>query len=201
MQRDALLTQDELDFIQTMHHNPQLNLRDASASLTVNGGVHLRDLLTRLAAHDHVTLQAQFDNQQMTFPLQLVEDEFHAVHLRLGVPTIYEDGPMIRPWRLALEEPVALENIKAQPGALWVHEVSFKGLLVEIRGRIKPPKTFSLFFSPSGYERISVRGSLERETARGLFAYRLNQGDVDETERLRQFILQQHRLAHPEVHA
>lgn len=38
MQRDALLTQDELDFIQTMQHNPQLNLRDASSSLTVNGG-------------------------------------------------------------------------------------------------------------------------------------------------------------------
>ena len=38
MQRDALLTQDELDFIQTMHHNPQLNVRDASSSLTVNGG-------------------------------------------------------------------------------------------------------------------------------------------------------------------
>jgi hypothetical protein len=29
----------------------------------------------------------------------------------------------------------------------------------------------------------------------------LSQGDADETERLRQFILQQHRLAHPEVHA
>ena len=174
-------------------------MRDASAGGTANGGARLLDLLTRPAAQEHVTLQAQFDNQQMTFPLQLVEDEFHAVHLRLGVPTIYEDGPMIRPWRLALEEPVALENIKGQPGALWVHEVSFKGLLLEIRGRIKPPKTFSLFFSPSGYERISVRGSLERETARGLFAYRLNQGDVDETERLRQFILQQHRLAHPEV--
>ncbi|NWD25952.1 hypothetical protein HX864_21975 [Pseudomonas yamanorum] len=201
MQRDALLTQDELDFIQTMHHNPQLNVRDASSSLTVNGGAQIRDLLTRLAAHDHVTLQAQFDNQQMTFPLQLVEDEFHAVHLRLGVPSIFEDGPMIRPWRLALEEPIALENIKGQPGALWVHEVSFKGLLVEIRGRLKAPKTFSLWFSPSGYERISVRGTLERENARGLFAYRLSQNDVDETERLRQFILQQHRLFHPEVHA
>ncbi|MGY2290706.1 hypothetical protein ACW9H6_12895 [Pseudomonas sp. SDO528_S397] len=201
MHRDTLLTQDELDFIQTMHHNPQLNVRDVTSSLTVNGGAQIRDLLTRLAAHDHVTLQAQFDNQQMTFPLQLVEDEFHAVHLRLGVPSIFEDGPMIRPWRLALEEPVALENIKGQPGALWVHEVSFKGLLVDVRGRIKPPKTFSLWFSPSGYERIAVRGTLERETARGLFAYRLSQSDVDETERLRQFILQQHRLFHPEVHA
>jgi len=201
MQRDTLLTQDELDFIQNMHHNPQLNVRDVSSSLTVNGGAQIRDLLTRLAAHEQVTIQAQFDNQQMTFPLQLVEDEFHALHLRLGVPSIFEDGPMIRPWRLVLEEPVALENVKGQPGALWVHEVSFKGLLVQSRGRSKPPRTFSMWFSPSGYERIAVRGTLERETARGLFAYRLSQGDVDETERLRQFILQQHRLAHPALHA
>ena len=201
MQRDALLTQDELDFIQMMHHNPQLNLRDASSSLTVNGGAQIRDLLTRLAAHDHVTIQAQFDNQQITFPLHLVEDEFHAVHLRLGVPTIFEDGPMIRPWRLALEAPVVLENIKGVAGALWVHEVSFKGVLVEVRGRSRPPKSFALWFSPSGYERIALRGTFERETARGLFAYRLNQNDADETERLRQFILHQHRLVHPEVHA
>jgi hypothetical protein len=42
MHRDALLTQDELDFIQNMQHNPQLNLRDASSSLTVNGGAQIR---------------------------------------------------------------------------------------------------------------------------------------------------------------
>ncbi|WP_313598844.1 hypothetical protein [Pseudomonas sp.] len=201
MPRNALLTQDELDFIQNMQHNPQLNLRDASSSLTVNGGAQIRDLLTRLAAHDHVTIQAQFDNQQLTFPLHLVEDEFNAVHLRLGVPSIFEDGPMIRPWRLVLETPVALENIRGTPGALWVHEVSFKGVLVEVRGRFKPPKTFALWFSPSGYERIALRGTLQRVTARGLFAYRLSQSDADETERLRHFILHQHRLAHPHVHA
>ncbi len=201
MHRDTLLTQDELDFIQRMQHNPQLNLRDASSSLTVNGGAQIRDLLTRLAAHDQLTIQAQFKNQQLTFPLHLVEDEFHAVHLRLGVPTIFEDGPMIRPWRLALETPVALENIRGTPSAYWVYEVSFKGVLIEVRSRIKPPKTFSLWFSPSGYERIALRGTLERETARGLFAYRLDQSDADETERLRQFILHQHRLIHPEVHA
>ncbi len=117
MQRDALLTQDELDFIQTMQHNPQLNVRDATSSLLVNGGSQIRDLLTRLAAHEQVTIQANFENQQMTFPLHLVEDEFHALHLRLGVPSIYEDGPMVRPWRLVLEEPVALENAKGQPGS------------------------------------------------------------------------------------
>ena len=200
MQRDALLTQDELDFIQTMQHNPQLNMRDATSSLLVNSGAQIRDLLTHLAAHEQVTIQAHFDNQQMTFPLQLVEDEFHALHLRLGVPSIYEDGPMVRPWRLTLPQPVALENVRGQPGALWVHEVSFKGLLLEIRNRSKPPKQFSQWFSPSGYERIALRGNLERQTANGFYAYRLDQSDKDQTERLRQFILQQHRLTHPERH-
>ena len=201
MQRDALLTQDELDFIQTMQHNPQLNVRDATSSLLVNGGSQIRDLLTRLAANEKVTIQAHFDNQQMTFPLHLVEDEFHALHLRLGVPSIYEDGPMVRPWRLTLEEPVALENAKGQPGMLWVHEVSHKGVLLEVRNKTKPPKNFALWFSPSGYERIALRGVFERETARGLFAYRISQNGADETERLRQFILHQHRLVHPQMHA
>jgi hypothetical protein len=179
MQRDALLTQDELDFIQTMQHNPQLNVRDATSSLLVNGGSQIRDLLTRLAAHEQVTIQANFENQQMTFPLHLVEDEFHALHLRLGVPSIFEDGPMIRPWRLTLEEPVAL---------------------LEMRNKTKAPKHFALWFSPSGYERISLRGNFERETEHGFYAYELSQTDADETERLRQFILQQHRLTHPALH-
>ena len=43
MQRDTLLTQDELDFIQTMQHNPQLNVRDATSSLLVNGGSQIRE--------------------------------------------------------------------------------------------------------------------------------------------------------------
>ncbi|MGY2198852.1 hypothetical protein [Pseudomonas gingeri] len=200
MHRDALLTQDELDFIRTMQHNPQLNKRDASSSLLVNGVSQIRDLLTRLAAHEQVTIQAHFDNQKMTFPLHLVEDEFHAQHLRLGVPSIYEDGPMVRPWRLTLDEPVALENSRGQPGALAVREVSFKGVLVESRNGIKPPRQFAQWFSPSGYERIALRGRFERETEQGLYAYRLSQSDLGETERLRQYILQQHRLAHPHFH-
>ncbi|MGY4662089.1 hypothetical protein ACVWZ9_002883 [Pseudomonas chlororaphis] len=200
MRRDALLTQDELDFIQTMQHNPQLNVRDANSSLLVNGGSQIRDLLTRLAANEQVTIQAHFENQQMTFPLHLVEDEFHALHLRLGVPSIFEDGPRVRPWRLTLAEPVALENAKGQPTALWVHEVSFNSVLLEIRNRAKAPKQFAQWFSPSGYERIALRGRLERQTDAGFYAYRLNQSDTDETERLRQFILQQHRLAHPYLH-
>ena len=200
MSHDALLTQDELDFFQTMHQNPLLNKRDASSSLMVNGMSQIRDLLTRLAAHEQVTIQAQIANQQMSFPLRLVEDEFHAQHLQLGAPSIFEDGPKARPWRLSLAEPVPLENIRGKAGHLWVTELSFKGVLIEMRHDSQPPRQFAQWFSPDGYERINLRGTLERKTETGLYAYRLSQSDKGETEHLRQYILQQHRLAHPGLH-
>ncbi|MCE6982932.1 hypothetical protein EI534_37415, partial [Pseudomonas frederiksbergensis] len=80
MQADALLTQDELDFIRSMQHAPQPHPAEPPSRLMVNGGSEIKNLLTRLIADEQVTLQAQFNNQQMTFPLQLVEDEFHALH-------------------------------------------------------------------------------------------------------------------------
>lgn len=198
MQRDTLLTQDELDFIQNMQHNPKLNVRDASRSLLVNGGAQVQELLTRLAAQEQVTIQAQFENQQMTFPLHLVEDEFHAMHLQLGAPSIYEEhGPQVRPWRLSLPEPLPLQTAKGSLTALWVHEISFKGILLENRKATKPPTYFALWFSPTGYAPIALRGTFERLTEHGLAAYRLSQRNKEDTERLRQYILQQHQLAHP----
>lgn len=200
MQRDNLLTPDELEFIQKMQHNPTLNLGDKSSSLVVNGGVQIQDLLTRLAAHEQVTIQAQFDNQQMTFPLHLVEDEFHALHLELGAPSIFEEGPRIRPWRLTLPEPVPLETEKGTPTALWVHEISFKGILLEMRKQTKPPKSFAAFFTPLEHAPIALRGTFERLTQHGLAAYRLSQNSKEDTERLRQYILQEHRKIHPSMH-
>lgn len=200
MQADALLTQDELDFIQKMQHNPQLNVHDATASLLVNGGVQIKDLLTRLVAQDHVTIQAQFENQQISFPLQLVEDEFHAQHIKLGAPTIYEDGPMIRPWRLTLSAPVPLEDDDGRPLDLWVRELSFNGLLLEARGRAAPP-ALSAWFAPDGFGAMAMKGKRQRKTEDGLYAYSLRENTPQETERLRQFILQQHQLSHPQLHA
>lgn len=200
MQRDNLLTPDELEFIQNMQHNPTLNLRDKSSSLVVNGGVQIQDLLTRLAAHEQVTIQAQFDNQQMTFPLHLVEDEFHALHLELGAPSIFEEGPRIRPWRLTLPEPVPLETEKGSPTALWVHEISFKGILLEMRKQTKPPKSFAAWFTPQDHAPIALRGTFERLNHHGLAAYRLSQNSKEDTERLRQYILQEHRKIHPSMH-
>ncbi|MFK8329650.1 hypothetical protein M2D63_006490 [Pseudomonas sp. BJa5] len=200
MQADALLTQDELDFIRSMQHSPQPVMAESVSRMLVNGGTEIKDLLTQLIAQEQVTLQAQFDNHQMTFPLQLVEDEFHSLHLQLGAPNIYEEGPMVRPWRLTLDTPVALEDELGLSVGLWVREISFKGVLLEVRDQPEPPKAFDLWFSPDNTAPIALHGTLQRRTGESLAAYNLCQSLPQEIERLREYILQAHRLAHPELH-
>ncbi|HDS1734862.1 MULTISPECIES: hypothetical protein [Pseudomonas] len=199
-QADALLTQDEMNFIQDMQHSPQLNLADPMSGLLVNGDRQLQQLLTRLAANEQVTLQAQFNNQQISFPLQLVEDEFHALHLQLGSPEIYEDGPMLRPWRLTMDEPEVLLGEQGEDSGLWVRDISFKGALLEVHGHKEAPKRFDLHFAPEGIEPIHLHGVLRRRIGRDLAAYDLSRSPSDEIERLREYILQAHRAAHPELH-
>ena len=201
MQADALLNQDELDFIQNMQYSPQLNLADPMASLLLNGDRQLKDLLTRLVASDQVTLQAHYNNQQLSFPLQLVEDEFHALHLQLGSPDIFEDGPTLRPWRLSLESPAPLLDDQGKPSRLWVRDISFKGVLLELRDMAQAPTEFSLRFAPDGMSPIRIQGVLRRSIGPHLAAYDLSRTLPEETECLREYILQAHRLANPELHA
>ncbi|HYQ55578.1 MAG TPA: hypothetical protein VES70_34640 [Pseudomonas sp.] len=201
MQADALLTQDELDFIQDMHHSPQLNLADPMSSLLVNGDHRIQSLLTRLVANEQVTLQAQFNNQQISFPLQLVEDEFHALHLQIGSPEIYEDGPMLRPWRLSMDQPSALLDAQGQTSGLLLRDISLKGTLVEIRDLPQAPSRFDLNFAPGGIAPIALHGRLRRRIGPDLAAYDLSRSRPEEVERLREYILQAHRQAHPELHA
>ena len=196
MQAEALLTQDELDFIQNMQHSPQLNLADPMSSLLVNGDRRIQSLLTRLVANEQVTLQAQFNNQQISFPLQLVEDEFHAVHLQVGSPEIFEEGPTPRPWRLSLEQPAPLLDTHGKQSGLWIRDISSKGTLVQVRDLPEAPVRFALNFAPEGIEPIRLKGVLRRRIGPDLAAYDLSRSPADDLERLREYILQAHQQMH-----
>jgi len=199
MPSDNILTQDELDFLRAMQDNPELNVPDTTPGLVIDGSAQIKDLLARLVAHEQVTIEAHLEKQQISFPLQVVEDEFHAGHLQLGAPSIYEDGPMLRPWRMTLAEPAVLEDDTGRISNLWIREISFKGVLVEARNGEEAPEQLSGWFHPLGHAPIALRGTLIRRPAEGLFAYRLNQNA--DIEKLRQYILQQHKVAHPQLHA
>lgn len=201
MQEQPLLTQAELDFIQHLHTKPAPSQRKPAAapSLLVDAGAQLKELLAYCAAKEQLTIEAHVANQRLTFTAHLVEDAQQVQHLELGTPQIFEDGPANRAWRLPLDPPVVLRQRNAKPSDLWVHELSLNGLLIELRAKRATPEHFNLILPLAGQKPIAIEGSLVRKTAGGLLAYQLDPLDKRGSERLQQFIFQQHRALHPQV--
>ena len=199
MQDQPLLTQAEREFIQQLH-KPAQTKRKAAPNLQVDAGDQLKALLANCAANQQLTIEAHVANQRLTFTAHLSEDAQHAQHLELGTPQIFDEGPSSRAWRLPLQPAVALLHRNGKASELWVHELSMNGLLIEHRGKSEPPPHFSLILPLSGQKPIAIEGERVRRTGAGLLAYRLEALDQRGSDRLLQFIFEQHRLRFPDVH-
>ena len=201
MQGQPLLTQAELDYIQHLHKKPAVRKRKPAPApdLLVDAAAQLKELLAYCAANEQLTIEAHVANQRLTFTAHLVEDAQHVRHLELGTPQIFDEGPASRAWRLPLDPPVVLRQRNGKPGDLWVHELSLNGLLVELRAKRAAPEHFKLILPLTGQKPIAIEGSLVRRTSDGLLAYRLEPLDKRGSERLQQFIFQQHRALYPQA--
>lgn len=200
MHDQPLLTQAEMDFIQNLHKQPVTAKRKPAPNLLVDAGEQFKALLAHYAANQQLTIDAHFANQRLTFTARLSEDAYHEQHLELGTPQIFDEGPTSRAWRLPLAQPVALRQRNGKPSDLWVHELSMNGLLIEQRTKGKTPEHFSLILPLAGQKPIAIEGSYVRTTPGGLLAYRLDPLDRRGSERLLQFIYQQHRTRYPQAH-
>ena len=124
MQSDPLLTQDELDFIQKIISKPPQTRRPSAApQLTL--GERLSELLSRLGEEEQLSLDTHSDNQHLSFPLQLIQDEQSQSRLELGAPLIFEQGVNERPWRLVLPEALTLlgsDRVDASAAAPTEHD-------------------------------------------------------------------------------
>lgn len=194
MQDTHLLTSEELDFIQDLPFAQPASSQ--TPSLKVDGGTQTKALLTRLAASDQLTIEAHFNGERVTFPLNLVEDEFHSLSLEIGVPQVVEQGAPERAWRLHMQTPIALLDEHGHASGMWLHSLSTTGMLVEVRHNAAP-NSCTLWLPQADGEPIRLQGILARRTDQRLVAYRLSGRKTAHRERLRQYIYQQHRLLNP----
>src|SRR3990167_5180684 len=134
MSKKSLLNNEELNYIQQIFGNSLAISGLPTPSFRVDGGAAANAILTGLGKHAELHLDAQFGDQHLRFPLQLVEDEFHALHLELGAPGIFQQGDVQRSWRLNLEQPLCLLHKNGRMSDLCVHEISPSGVLVESTG-------------------------------------------------------------------
>jgi hypothetical protein len=199
MPNKSLLSRDELAYIQQILGTSLSNGALPTPSFRVDGGATANALLAGLGQHSELHLEASFGDQRLRFPLQLVEDEFHALHLELGAPGIFQQGAVQRSWRLALERPVTLLNENGQESSLRVYEISPSGVLLDNCLQRSLPENFNLWLPLPGQEPIKLCGRRVRRVSKQLTAFRLDLLPGGHGERLRHFIFQQHRLAHPQL--
>lgn len=201
MQDQPLLTSSELEFLRRLHQQPGGPDNAPTTHLQVEAGVQFEGLLAGCAAQEKLTIEAHFANQRLTFTPELVEDEQHEHHLRLGTPLIFDEGDTLRAWRSPLQQPIGLQQPNTAQSDMWLHELSMSGLLLEQRTpRTAPPEYLNLTLPLAGQPPIAINGRFVRKTEQGLLAYQLAPLDEHSQARLRQFIYQQHRNHYPQAH-
>lgn len=197
MQSDPLLTQDELDFIQkVLSKPPQKRHRPAAQNLAL--GDRLSELLSSLGDEKQLSLDTHSDNQHLSFPLQLVQDEHSQSRLELGAPLIFEQGLNERPWRLVLNEPLVLLDASEQPSGLQALELSHSGMLVKYDKGGTPAKDQLLQLLLPSQRSVQLRAQLVRRISQTRYAYRLQTLHVEDEQTLRQYLFEQHGEQRPQ---
>ncbi|MEK1905161.1 MAG: hypothetical protein AAAB13_05240 [Pseudomonas sp.] len=199
MSEQSTLSGEELDFIRHLYDTQLSGKALHSPTFTVDGGPLANALLGRLGQHAQLSLEAQLGNYRMAFPLQLVEDEMHNLQLELGAPSIFEDGIIRRPWRLALPQPLHLLDEHGAVTSLRVNEISPGSLLLSQEGDGELPEQFCLWLPLPGHEPMAINGLRIRPVGSRQAAYRLLLNHHEHRERVRQYIFEQYRQRHPQL--
>lgn len=199
MPNKSILTSAELAYINDLLTGSSAEAGQAQGGFRLDGGDKANGLLLRLAAKAKLTFEAEFDDYCMSFPLQLDKDEFQTVRLQLAPPTIYERGPVVRAWRLPLDEPLPLLSDDGHETALSVHELSPNGLLVDVGSKRKAPKHLHLHLALPGDVALEIDAHRIRDAKGGLTAYEVEYPQHRDAERIRSYLYEQHQRLHPEL--
>lgn len=198
MPEHPLLTAAELAFIRDLNQQEPALKKVPAPSLLADINAQISELLAHCAPNEHVSIHAHVADQLLTFDLHINQNGNKA-RLQLDAPQIFDEGEVNRAWRSHLADPVALRKANAQPSALWIHQLSMNGALIEHRSSHKAPKHFKLQLPLDGQMQITVEGDYVRQTADGLLAYQLHAVGSSADEQLRQFLYQQHRTLEQQI--
>lgn len=197
--QNTVLTSAELAYLNDLLSGSSTETSEVRAGFRVDGGERANGLLMQLAAKANLSLEAELEDYCMSFPLQLKRDEFQAIQLQLNPPTIYERGPVLRAWRLHLDEPLPLLSDDGHETALSVHELSPNGLLVNAGAKRKAPKHLLLNLPLPGEGSLKIDAHRVRDAEGGMTAYEVEYPQDRDAERIRSYLYEQHQRLHPEL--
>lgn len=193
MRNDPLLTQAEIDFIQTLTTQPApCAALPEDAKLAI--GEQLGELLERLGDDEYLSLDTHSQNEHLSYPLRLVRTGRQPARLELGAPLILETGEIERPWRLRLPQALPLlDNHGQAVPDLLVLELSSNGMLVRQRTVMPAQRLLHGRLQLSDTICVRIEGHLVRRVGRGRYAYHLQPLCAQDEQQLREFLFEHHR--------
>lgn len=186
MHNAPLLTQTEIDFIQTLSTQPSPRTA-LPQGVKLSLGEQLGELLERLGDGEYLSLDSHNQNEHLSFPLRLVRTGRQSARLELGTPLILQMGAIERPWRLRLTHALPLRD------GLQVLELSSNGMLVRQATMTPPERLLRGNLQLSESICVRVEGHLVRRVARNRYAYRLQPLRAQDEQHLREFLFEHHR--------
>ncbi len=199
MSEETVLTSAELAYINDLVSDTSAESGETRAGFNLDGGEKANSLLLQLAAKAKLSLAAELEDYCMSFPLRLNQDEFQGIHLQLAPPIIYERGPVLRAWRLHLDEPLPLLSNDGNETALSVHELSPNGLLVNMGSKQKAPKHLHMQLALPGEASLEIDAHRIRDAKGGMTAYEVEYPRDRDAERIRSYLYEQHQRLHPDL--
>ncbi|VXC75234.1 conserved hypothetical protein [Pseudomonas sp. 8Z] len=192
MHNDPLLTQAEIDFIQSLSMQPTPRPTvPQTARLSI--GEQLGELLERLGEDENLSLDTHSQGEHLSYPLRLIRTGHESPRLELGAPLILETGDIERPWRLRLPQALPLLDNRGQPNGLQVLELSSNGMLVRQQALSTPEPRLLGRLQLSEEVCVRIKGHWVRRVGRSRYAYHLQPLCTQDEEQLREFLFEHHR--------
>lgn len=201
---DNTLSTEERDFIRSVFSAPPSNGGATTPLRPDTASTLSQSLLARLSEQATLSLHAQLDDCRVIFPLQMVKDAEHGPHLKLGTPSLLEDGLLARGsitrlWRLDLEKPLELLTRYGSNSGMQVEQLAPGGLVLASPDTTPPPR-FSLWLALPGERRLPLHGLRVRRIGPHRAAYRL-EIEREQAGHLSRYIFEQYRLHHSSLQA
>ncbi|REL27744.1 PilZ domain-containing protein [Thalassotalea euphylliae] len=190
------VSQQELDFIAGLEHEPTDNLSSmVQASEVFVSGAEL-SFFKHFSNADNVGVVAQYGNHRLFFPIEFNTDPQGIESMAFAPPQIFEKGAHDRSWRLIPKQELILLDHTGQPLPYKLRDISFSGLSLQaINPETElPTELEDIFLKIPKQPKIPLQGRFNRYIAPGTVAFELDDMSQQGNRALREYLYSVHQL-------
>ena len=193
--RDAVISQQELDFIAGLDHelNTPEDFQKDSEVFVSSAEI---SFFKHFSKADSVGVVAQYGNHRLIFPIEFQTDTQGLESMAFAPPQIFEKGTNDRSWRLIPKDELILLDRKGKPLPYKLRDISFSGLSLQaLESATKlPTELEGVYLKIPKQPKIQLQGRFTRYINSGTVAFELSEMCQQGNRALREYLYSVHQL-------